>query len=415
MESAKERAPDLELVRDALRHLYDNNYLDKHPLVPRFFGHLYAGGFARSKAMRKLLLDAIESTRPAEGAPAQDPAWRHYRILCARYIDSLPTAEVMKRVALGHSQYHEEHRMALEGVTQFLLAREKACADGVGSLPQQWGQHMLLHKEMKEVAATETLDLVDVDELLGDVLAMVRPLAERKGLELVHQVSPCAVSMEAYVRRVILRQLIIQILGSMVRRAREGVLRVGLDREDDARIRVSLTAEHLEGDEGLDDATRELAVAVGAYLDVQPVGTSVQVLLTLPTGQGRLALLVDNDPDLEDLFRRYLVGHSWKLVAVQDADKGLKVARQLRPDAIILDVIMPKADGWDLLARLRTGERTAGIRVIVCSVLSQPELALTLGADMFMAKPVDQFTLLRALRWVSETPHTSGADLPASG
>ena len=401
MDSVDEQAPELDLVRDALRHLYDNQYLERHPLVDSFFPDLGAGGFARSKAMRKLLLDAIESTRPAEGAPANDPTWRYYRILSARYIDSQPTAAVMRRVALGHSQYHEEHRAALEAVTCFLLTRDRHRAGGAGAAVKPWGQHTLLHREMSQVAAAETVDLVRVDALLRDVLAMFEPLAQRRGIEFVYRADRRTTSLEIYARRVILRQLIIQILGKLVERATKGPLVVELNRQDES-VQLHLLASPLEGNAGLDSATRELAATLGATLKGRREGASVRITLSLPTERRLLALLIDNDPDLPALFRRYLVGQNWRLAAVQSADQGPQVAAELLPDVIILDVIMPESDGWDLLARLRRGERTAHIPIIVCSVLPQPELALTLGADMFMAKPVDQFTLLQALRQGAE-------------
>jgi CheY-like chemotaxis protein len=110
-----------------------------------------------------------------------------------------------------------------------------------------------------------------------------------------------------------------------------------------------------------------------------------------------MVLLIDNDRDLGDLFRRYLVGDDWNLVSIQNADDGLRMAVQLRPDVVVLDVIMPDRDGWDVLAQLRSSSEMRDVPIIVCSVLQQPELALALGADAFLPKPVDQFTLQKAL------------------
>lgn len=76
-----------------------------------------------------------------------------------------------------------------------------------------------------------------------------------------------------------------------------------------------------------------------------------------------------------------------------------------KPDAIILDVMLPSADGYEALQTLRSDPITASIPVVVCTVLKQRDLALALGATDFLAKPATQGALLAALArcWVS--PH----------
>jgi CheY-like chemotaxis protein len=80
------------------------------------------------------------------------------------------------------------------------------------------------------------------------------------------------------------------------------------------------------------------------------------------------------------------------------ATAGLELAEQLVPDAIILDVMMPDMDGWELLQRLRSLPSTSAIPVIICSVFSDPELAFSLGASAVLSKPVKQADILETLR-----------------
>jgi CheY-like chemotaxis protein len=70
---------------------------------------------------------------------------------------------------------------------------------------------------------------------------------------------------------------------------------------------------------------------------------------------------------------------------------------QLQPEVIILDVMMPGIDGWELLQRLKTLRETQLIPVIICSVINDPELAFALGASQYVPKPVTREALLRAL------------------
>jgi CheY-like chemotaxis protein len=206
---------------------------------------------------------------------------------------------------------------------------------------------------------------------------------------------------EIHTDRVILRQLLIQILGNAIHSAHGRRLALALaSGEGEVQLQFAVISHRPEARRILDRSATELGLTLGARLEETPGpgGDELRICLHLPVKRWHLALLIDNDRDLGDLFRRYLVGENWDLVAVQNADDGLRSAMQLHPDVVILDVIMPDRDGWDMLAQLRSSPQTQDIPVIVCSVLPQPELALRLGADVFLPKPVDQLTLLKALR-----------------
>ena len=98
-----------------------------------------------------------------------------------------------------------------------------------------------------------------------------------------------------------------------------------------------------------------------------------------------------------ELFRRYLADEDYRLVGVRDGQEGLRLADETQPDIIVLDVMIPQQDGWEVLQRLRTQESTCHIPVIICSVLDDPKLAFSLGADDFLAKPLTQSRFLATL------------------
>ena len=86
-----------------------------------------------------------------------------------------------------------------------------------------------------------------------------------------------------------------------------------------------------------------------------------------------------------------------QVIGVHEPDQVLSLARQLQPQAITLDVMMPTIDGWEVLQMLQTDPETQHIPVIVCSVWDEPELASSLGAAGFLKKPITQKDLLSAL------------------
>jgi hypothetical protein len=70
---------------------------------------------------------------------------------------------------------------------------------------------------------------------------------------------------------------------------------------------------------------------------------------------------------------------------------------ETQPDVITLDVMMPNMDGWQVLRALAQNPATAKIPVVVCSVLREPEVALSLGARAYLKKPIDPLMLVETL------------------
>jgi CheY-like chemotaxis protein len=104
-------------------------------------------------------------------------------------------------------------------------------------------------------------------------------------------------------------------------------------------------------------------------------------------GRQVLVLAIEDNLDTIQLWRRYTQKTRFSLVAETDPEQAIASAARLHPDLIVLDIMLPGIDGWDLLKRLRADPATASIPVIVCTVLPQKELAFSLGARDFIPKP----------------------------
>ena len=106
---------------------------------------------------------------------------------------------------------------------------------------------------------------------------------------------------------------------------------------------------------------------------------------------------MDDNPDMARLYRRYSEGTRYHIVHVAHGRDLIETVRVVAPDLILLDVMLPDADGWDLLMRLHTDPKTRAIPVIVCTVVKEEELALSLGAAYYLAKPVRPHEFIRVL------------------
>ncbi|MEJ2678135.1 MAG: response regulator, partial [Gemmatimonadota bacterium] len=116
------------------------------------------------------------------------------------------------------------------------------------------------------------------------------------------------------------------------------------------------------------------------------------------TGESGTLLVIDDDPEVHTLLRHWLTREGYRVEGAADGATGLARARALRPDAVILDVLMPGVDGWSVLESLRADAELGEVPVIILSMLDDRRLGFALGASDYLTKPVDAARLLDALR-----------------
>jgi signal transduction histidine kinase/CheY-like chemotaxis protein/HAMP domain-containing protein len=109
-------------------------------------------------------------------------------------------------------------------------------------------------------------------------------------------------------------------------------------------------------------------------------------------------LIVDDDPASRDLLTTNLRREGYQTVQARGGDEALELALKLRPDAITLDVLMPKTDGWAVLGALKANPELCDIPVIMVTVAPDRGIGLSLGAAEVMTKPVDRAELMSLLR-----------------
>jgi signal transduction histidine kinase/CheY-like chemotaxis protein len=101
-------------------------------------------------------------------------------------------------------------------------------------------------------------------------------------------------------------------------------------------------------------------------------------------------LVVDDDPAVRDLMSRFLTKLGFRAVSAASAEEGLRLAREVNPLVITLDVIMPERDGWDVLRQLKSDPQLAQIPVIMVTVVDNQAMGFDLGASNYLIKPVDR-------------------------
>ncbi|MDB5325024.1 MAG: integral rane sensor hybrid histidine kinase [Phycisphaerales bacterium] len=135
---------------------------------------------------------------------------------------------------------------------------------------------------------------------------------------------------------------------------------------------------------------------------VQPADDAPLKPLPVPSPQANSSqprvLVIDDDPAAQDLMRRTLTKEGFHVTVAAGGEEGLAAARQLQPDVITLDVLMPRKDGWSVLADLRADAQLRDIPVVLVTLTDDKQMGYTLGATDYVPKPVDFDRLVHVLR-----------------
>ncbi len=140
----------------------------------------------------------------------------------------------------------------------------------------------------------------------------------------------------------------------------------------------------------LADAAQQTGSVIGAE--------STRAEVPTPALPGRCVLIIDDDAQAREILRVHLQKDGWQVITASDGESGLRLARELGPSAITLDVMMPKMDGWTVLQRLKADPELALIPVIMCTIVDEKERGFALGATDYLLKPVPRARLLQTLQ-----------------
>ncbi|MGH2447277.1 MAG: response regulator [Chloroflexota bacterium] len=120
----------------------------------------------------------------------------------------------------------------------------------------------------------------------------------------------------------------------------------------------------------------------------------------------RTILVIDDEGDARDLLKRVLGKEGFRVVTASSGEDGVRLAREIRPDVITLDVMMPGLDGWSVLSTLKGDAELSDIPVIMVSIVDEKNLGYSLGASDYLTKPIDRNRLLAVLGKYCHTRET---------
>jgi CheY-like chemotaxis protein len=390
----------LEQLREALQHLYDPDQLRRSPLAA-FFG--LANRFDTSTAMRNVLVEAIDALKPKDDNPSQERAWRIYDSLYYGYVQRLNQQAVADQLGLSARQLRREKHAAIEVLADYLYQHHgRQSRTGETADYDLADETTAISQDLEWLQITPVTRPLDLGQALPDVIELVQTLATRHAVRLEVQLEgawPFVV-----VHPVAFDQILLNLVSLAITRAASSLITLAIERRGwEALIRVhgdkdpATSQPVYEGRSKRLQIARQLLEMSKGTLEIADEERAFAVRLTLPCIDQLTVMAVDDNPDTLSLFQRYTLGTPYHLVTTRDPEQLLALAEKSPPHAIVLDVMMPDIDGWKLLGRLRQHPRLHRVPLIVCTILPQQELALSLGASALLKKPLTRAEFLAAL------------------
>jgi signal transduction histidine kinase/CheY-like chemotaxis protein/ligand-binding sensor domain-containing protein/protocatechuate 3,4-dioxygenase beta subunit len=322
------------------------------------------------------------------------------------------------------------------------------------------GKHLLgLINDVLDLSKIEAgkmtlyLEDFDVAKVVNEVAATVQPLVQKNGNRLEVECPAGIGTMRADVTKV--RQTLFNLLSNASKFTEKGVIRLSVTREHAGNVGktdhasrvtfqvsdtgIGMTPEQVSklfqaftqadsstsrrfGGTGLGLViSRKFCQLMGGDIAVRSEhGKGSTFTVTLPievretaasatphvtrsatqASRGLAAatvLVIDDDPQARDLIERSLGKEGYQVVVAGDGRSGLQLAKELKPNVITLDVMMPGMDGWAVLTALKAAPETANIPVIMLTIVDEKHVGFTLGAADYFTKPIDWPRLVNVL------------------
>ena len=284
-------------------------------------------------------------------------------------------------------------------------------------------------------------DWVNLTPLINEVVDTARPLAEQNNNRLVVKCQENLGSLTVDPMR--LRQILLNLLSNACKFTKQGEVTllarklanegnwiefavsdtgIGMTPEQQAKLFEEFTQADSStarqyGGTGLGLAiTRKLARMMGGDVTLTseagkgstftvrlPADTDVPAGALISSDRGRstradCVLVIDDDATARELISDHLKAGGFSVVTAAGGVEGIKLAKELQPTAITLDVMMPDLDGWSVLAALRQNPELADIPVIMVSIVDDKRRGIALGAAGYLTKPIDRERLHRLIR-----------------
>jgi len=393
-------------LQKALIHLNDPDYQPSDTL------YMLIGSSPQDGVLtiQITILRAIEDLKPSPDTPSTAQTKQFYDLLHKRFVLKLTQEETADHLHISRTSIHRIQRKAVHTLARALWERshaEEPIADrwsdqrgdeGLGKeLPgfqatdwssQAQSELVSLEKSAPDAVSNVGEVIVNVQELTGALISQLGSHVEVRSLQ---------PNLVAAVHSSVLSQIFIMVLERLARYGLDGQIMINA-RLEDGNVKIEFISTITMQDKPSEkELVADILIPEGVSIKACVDDAQVFVYIKLPSADKVTVLVVDDNPDMALFYRRSTERTRYHIVHVMKGQGLFETIEAVTPDIIVLDIMLPDVDGWRLLMRLHQNPATQSIPVIICSVVREDQLALSLGAVIYLPKPVRPRQFIQAL------------------
>jgi len=393
-------------LQEALTRLYDPDYLPSKSLC----ACIGCNPQESALGVQAAIIHAIEQLEPPTPTPPGARTKLLYDLLYNRFVLKLTQEEVAENLHMSVATAWRGQREAIHALARLFWEHREAIDPSsdsdaetgrnrpvTESLPDTQGLDWR-SQATHEIAALRTSSpntTTDVARAIDNILELEHVLLARHDVQL--DVRFVQANLTAAVHPSVVRQVLISAIGRLARGAPATPMSLFAGLED-GNVKITITSSMspdsiISEDELVQGILTADDISVETHID----SGNVFLWVEMPSVNQTTVLVVDDNADVVDFYRRSAEGTNYRIVHVTEGEGLLAAVESVRPAIIVLDVMLPDVDGWRLLMRLHENPATRSIPVIICSVVREEQLALSLGAALYLSKPVRPQEFILAL------------------
>lgn len=395
-----------------LQNTLNNFYNPVYKPDELLFEALRVDPSAGLEGAREVLTAAIREMKAPETAPLGSKIDVIYQILEARFLQGQSQEAASEVLSISTRHFRRKQHEAIHALALRLWDKQSRPAAGASE------EETVRSAEASRIEAIAqeiqvltnhspgiTTDLVSVLKKAVDVAGYMQ---EECRVEAAVGTIPEDLAIPVHPN--VLRQIVLYVLLLAGEAGLNGRMEIEC-REEEERIVLSFTCP------GFSPVRLEIAgletvlSALGGTADMDLSSAGWQVRLTFPQTSRKKILVIDDNLDQIYLYRRLLAATAYEVNHLAGGDQLLEYIVANRPDLILMDILLPEIDGWDLLMQIRKNPVTSATPVVISSVMGNEAMARSLGANGYLLKPVDRKSLLQVL---DQATHPRGAGLTGS-
>lgn len=374
------------------------------------------------KSFQAAIIQAIEALKPTAAVAHQDRSRRIHVLLTYRYVQGLTQEATAERMGFTPRHVRRIQDQAVHGLAQSLWSQRRweKSERGVASPIEQTGSTEIdgapltsgargetdpwraqVQQELAAMQQNAPAAVSHMGSVIEGVVKVGQALTAKHHTQLT--VAPIPDELTAAIHPVALRQILLTAIEKLVNRCPAGEITLRIEMARNV-ITISVAGgPTVAGALPNSDLIQSLLADPGGALHIYRSGETIVFQITLPSTAGAAdteavpVLVVDDNADLVTFYQLYAANTRYQIIHLADAQRLFDTIATEKPDAIVLDVLLPDMDGWELLTYLHEHPDTRAIPVIICSVIRREDLALALGAALYLAKPIRRQEFVQAL------------------